>query len=59
MDDSKNGPKLCRRRSLPPRLNGVESSLEGGAEANAELEEEEGDDRPHKDGLRASRLRRL
>ena len=51
MDDSKNCPELSRSGPFPPRLDGVESGLEGGAEANAELEEEERDDCPDKDGL--------
>ena len=30
--------------------------LEGGTEPDTELEQQEGDDRPHEDGLRAARL---
>ena len=58
MDDSKNCPKLRRRGSFPACLDRVEGGLEGGAQADAELEEEEGDDGPHEDGLRAPRLQR-
>ena len=54
MDDSKNCPKLCRRRSFSPRLNGVKGGLEGGAEAHGELEEEEGNDGPDEERLGVS-----
>ena len=51
MDDAKDGTKLCGGRSLLPGLYGVEGCLQGGAQPNAELQEQEGDDGPHEDGL--------
>ena len=51
MNDPKDCSELRGRGSLQCGLNGVEGCLEGGAESHRELEEEEGDRGPDKEGL--------
>ena len=43
MDDPKHGPELRGGGALGAGLDGVEGGLERGAEADRELEQEEGD----------------
>ena len=51
MDDAEDCPELSGGCTLLPGLYGVEGCLEGGAQTNTELEQEERDDGAYEHGL--------